>query len=105
MWRLGRKKDTKAERIARLEAGRAEDRRMLDALTAVARAAGAEVESAADDAVPGVPAGLIAATRSPRPGGEPVMLTSRDGQQVIAVVTGDGDPRQWWNAINERASS
>jgi len=105
MRRLWRKSPSKAERIAQLEAGRAEDRRMLDALTAVAKAAGASVESAAGDGVPGVPPGLIAATRSPRPGGEPVMLTTRNGQQVIAVITGDGDPQQWWDTINERASS
>jgi hypothetical protein len=76
-------------------------RRQLDALMAAARRVGAKMSSMSADAVPDVPAGLIAATHSPRPGGEPVMLTAGD-RDVIAVVGSRGDPGRVWADIRQR---
>lgn len=76
-------------------------RRQLDALMAAAGRVGAKMSSASADAVPDVPAGLIAATHSPLPGGEPVMLTA-GGRDVIAVVDNRGDPARVWAEIRRR---
>lgn len=76
-------------------------RRQLDALMAAAERMGATMSSASADAVPDVPAGLIAATHLPRPGGEPVMLTAGD-RDVIAVIDSRGDPVGVWAEIRER---
>jgi len=45
-------------------------------------------------ALPGVPPALIAAARvgAPRPGGEPVLITTPDGHEAIAVIGDEGDP-------------
>jgi hypothetical protein len=44
--------------------------------------------------LPGVPPALIAAARvgAPRPGGEPVLITTPDGHEAIAVIGDEGDP-------------
>jgi hypothetical protein len=76
-------------------------RRQLDALMAAAGRVGAKMSSVSADAVPDVPAGLIAATHSPRPGGEPVMLTAGD-RDVIAVIGSRGDPARVWAEIRQR---
>ncbi len=77
-------------------------RRALDAMLDFFAAEGATVESAAADSVDGVPPGLIAACRTsaPRRGGEPVKVTTREGRQVIALVSPGGDPREIWDAIH-----
>lgn len=45
-----------------------------------------------------VPPVLLAAARDLRPEDVPVRLTV-DGQDMVAVVGGPGDPREWWTAI------
>lgn len=45
-----------------------------------------------------VPPVLLAAARELRPDDFPVRL-SVDGQDLVAVVGGPGDPREWWTAI------
>ena len=49
--------------------------------------------------MPGVPPSLIAAVRAPRAGGEPVLVRTGSGREVIAVVTGRGDPAVWWATL------
>ena len=73
--------------------------RRMEVFEEAARLAGVPVESAAGDAIPaGVRASLIAASHTPRPGGEPVRLEA-EGVPLIAVVGGAGDPRAWWKAL------
>jgi len=52
------------------------------------------------DSVPSgpMPPGLVAAAREVHAEDFPVLLDVPDGE-VIAVIGGEGDPRQWWNAI------
>lgn len=80
-------------------------RRQLDALLKLATSWGMKVESLAPDAVPDVPIGLLAASRvHSQPGGEPVLLSTEDGREVIAVIDGAGSPDLWWSEIKARAA-
>lgn len=65
-------------------------------------AAGMALESAAGDADAQVSPSLLAATRCHRAGGEPVRLDV-NGVPMIAVVSGEGDPAAWQQAITEYA--
>jgi hypothetical protein len=69
---------------------------------AICEGVGVQVESLDPDAVPAVPPSLIVASHSPRPGGEPVLLRSHAGSEVIAVLNGEGDPALWWACIRAR---
>jgi hypothetical protein len=73
--------------------------RKLEMMHAICTDAGVQFESLAADAIPAVPPSLIVASHSPRPGGEPVLLRSRTGNEVIAVVNGEGDPALWWACL------
>ena len=77
-------------------------RRLLEDLSAVCAQDGVTVESAAPDAIDGVSPRLLAATRAGSPAGEPILLRSRRGREVIAVVDGYGHPADIWEAIRVR---
>jgi hypothetical protein len=94
---LGRHRD-QSQRIARLEADRERMSRQLDGLRECLRVAGADTGSA------DVPPALLAAAATAGPGGESVLLTTPEGREVIAVVSGDGDPAQCWDAIRRIAA-
>jgi hypothetical protein len=106
-------------RIRRLEselalarADRADLRRRLEAFEMIASAAGAALEVDVPAPPPdGVQAGrsqtpppatLVAAAREARPQDFPVRL-EMGGTQLIAVIGGPGDPREWWSAIASAA--
>lgn len=108
LWRQHRHHESDSERkIAELQNQQYAMRHVLDQLLTVAAAAGSTAESAAADAVPGVPAPLVAAVRNPsrRPGGEPILLRGPGDREVIAVVGEYGNPRDWWAAINSEAAT
>jgi hypothetical protein len=100
-----RQRQPEPERIDTLESNQKRIRYQLDQLLAMCASAGTHIESASDDAVACVPPGLIAATHTPRPDGEPVHLTTADGREVIALVDGQGDPAEWWGAIQKALAS
>jgi hypothetical protein len=77
-------------------------RRLLEDLSALCAQDGITVESAAPDALDGVSPRLLAATRAGSPAGEPILLRGRGGYEVIAVVDGQGHPRDIWQAIRVR---
>jgi hypothetical protein len=79
-------------------------RRLLEDLSALCAQDGVTVESAAPDAIRGVSPRLLAATRAGSPAGEPILLRGR-GREVIAVVDGQGDPGDIWEAIRFRTGS
>jgi hypothetical protein len=89
--------------MARAE--RAELRRRLEAFEAIAAAAGAADDGAGQagpwsgpaPAAP-TPAGLVAASRELRSHDAAVRLEVA-GSDLVAVVGGPGDPRDWWTAI------
>jgi len=80
-------------------------RRLLEDLSALCAQDGVTVESAAPDAIRGVSPRLLAATRAGSPAGEPILLRGRDGGEVIAVVDGQGDPGDIWEAIRFRTGT
>jgi hypothetical protein len=80
-------------------------RRLLEDLSALCAQDGVTVESAAPDAIRGVSPRLLAATRAGSPAGEPILLRGRDGREVIAVVDGQGDPGDIWEAIRFRTGT
>jgi hypothetical protein len=49
-----------------------------------------------------MPASLAAAARTLSPDEAPILLDV-GGTEVIAVICGPGDPRQWWSAVCEVA--
>jgi hypothetical protein len=80
-------------------------RRVLEDLSALCAQDGVTVESAAPDAIHGVSPRLLAATRAGSPAGEPILLRGRGGREVVAVVDGQGDPGDIWEAIRFRTGS
>ena len=105
MWRMRDSRSKRIDQLAENKAQIGEIRKDLDGLLNFFAGQGARVESAAADAVDGVPPGLISASRTtaPRPGGEPVKVTTREGREVIALIGPGGDPAEIWHAINELA--
>jgi hypothetical protein len=99
MWWERRRLQRLEDELASTQANQVSLQRRLEAFEMIAAAAGG-----APDSVPSgpMPAGLVAAARE---------LHSQDlavridvaGSEVIAVVGGAGDPREWWNAIWQAA--
>jgi hypothetical protein len=87
--------------VAEAKASQAELRQRLELFEQIAATAGVELgerQRAVD-----VPQPLLAAARDPRQDA-PVRLEVA-GREFIAVVGGaDGDPREWWTAIQLLAS-
>jgi hypothetical protein len=92
------------ERIRRLEnavaearAERAELTRRIELFEKIAAAAGLDLDERAEASE--VPSSLLAAAGDPRRSGASVHLDV-DGREMVAVVGGEnGDPREWWAAI------
>jgi hypothetical protein len=102
LWRRSRRVRSH-DRKAQLAFSQMRMRRSLDELLALCAAAGTSLDSI--DGPPGVPPSLVAAVRPPRRGGEPVLMQSPDGRQMIAVVDGRGEPAAWWAEIRDLAGS
>lgn len=82
--------------LATARAERADLRRRLDWFETIAAAAGASGRGAVPTAP--MPASLVAAAHDPRLNDVAVRLDVA-GTEIIAVVGGAGDPREWWTAI------
>jgi hypothetical protein len=111
MWRRRRRLQQLETEIAQGKAERAELRRRLDWFETIAAAAGAAapgtdsqgtalLSTGLPSTVPlaPLPPNLLAAARDLRGHDVPVRLEVA-GAEVIAVVGGPGDPREWWTAI------
>jgi hypothetical protein len=102
-WKRGRIRRLEEE-IAESRADQADLRQRLQIFESIAAAAA----GAGPGSLPGLhsvttptgplPSSLIVAANEVRARQEPVWLDVGDGD-VIAVVGGPGDPREWWSAI------
>ncbi len=96
-----RRIDRLEDEAAAASADRAELRQRLELLESVAAAAGAEPYRAVPAA--SMPPELLAAARDLRGGDVPVRLEVA-GNDVVAVIGGAGDPREWWTTIWQLAA-
>jgi hypothetical protein len=101
VWRGRRRLRQLESEVAEAKADQAELRRRLEFFEMIAAAAGAATDSLAVAAP--VPAPLVAAARELRQQDVAVRLDA-GGAEVIAVIGGEGDPREWWLAICRLAS-
>jgi hypothetical protein len=95
VWRKKRGFRRLADELAEARGEQAELRRRLEAFEMIAAAAGADTPAVPDAPMP--PA-LVAAARETRSADVPVHLDVA-GVEVVAVIGGPGDPREWWTAI------
>jgi hypothetical protein len=123
MWRRRRRIQRLEIEIEQGRAERAELRRRLDWFEVIAAAAGAAppgtgpqgtglpsavlpstapARAGQQSTVPAPPPNLLAAARDLRGHDVPVRLDIA-GAEVIAIVGGAGDPREWWRAIWQTA--
>jgi hypothetical protein len=95
VWWERRRLERLEDELASARADQASLQRRLEAFEVIAAAAGG-----AQDPVPSgpMPPGLVAAAREQHAQDRPVRIDVA-GSEVIAVVGGGGDPREWWNAI------
>lgn len=100
VWRVTRRIRRLEGELAEARAGQAELRRRLERFEMIAAAAGAVVDSPGPS-VP-LPLSLVAAARELHRRDVPVRLDI-EGTEVIAVIDGDGDPREWWEAMRQLA--
>lgn len=117
MWPGRRRLRRLEQEVAAAKADRAELRRRLELFEMIAAASGASLldsRTPADSATSGpaphavtsgapinaarLPPELIAAARDTRSQDIPVRLDVA-GAEVIAIIGGDGDPREWWTTI------
>jgi hypothetical protein len=96
VWRVRRRLRQLESELAEARVGQAELRRRLEHFEMVAAAAGAEAGPPVPSAP--MPPSLLAAARELHRRDVPVRLDV-GGAEVIAVVGGEGDPREWWTAI------
>jgi hypothetical protein len=104
----GRRRRDHPRRLAELRIERLEDeaaaasarlsdlRQRLELLEKVAAAAGAQPDG--DAAAAPMPPALLAAARDLHQRDVPVRLDVA-GNDVVAVIGGAGDPREWWTTI------
>ncbi len=106
MWRGRRRIRRLEDELTAARAEQADLRRRLEVFEMIAGAAGTalpepqrhEVHPPASP----VPASLAAAARTVSPDEAPVMLKV-GGTEIIAIIGGPGDPREWWSAVCEVA--
>lgn len=106
VWRKRNRLQRLESEIAAGKAERAELRRRLEMFETLAAAAGADVSAQLgrgpwrNAPVPSapLPPALLAASRDLRSRDVPVKL-NLGGAEVVAVVGGAGDPREWWTAM------
>jgi hypothetical protein len=105
--RRGRRRIRRLEdEVTAARAEQAELRRRLEVFEMIAGAAGAALpepqwQETRQPASP-MPANLAAAANTVIPDEAPIMLDVA-GTEVIAVIGGPGDPREWWSAVCEVA--
>lgn len=92
MWRRRRGLRQLAGELADARAEHAELRRRVEAFELIAAAAGAGRPPEP------IPPSLVTAARELRAADVPVRIDVA-GTDVVAVVGGGGDPREWWAAI------
>jgi hypothetical protein len=102
LWSRQRRVRQLAEELAQTRAEQTELRRRLELFEAIAGAAGAALPDAGwwGRVVPSapMPPGLLAAAGEETERDAAVRLEV-SGTDVIAVVGGPGDPREWWSAV------
>jgi hypothetical protein len=102
LWTKRRRVLRLQDEIAAARADQAELRRRLEVFEMIAGAAGASLVAPAWRGAAGpasrMPANLVAAAREQSPREVPVRLEV-GGSEVIAVISGPGDPREWWSAV------
>ena len=96
MWRTRHRLRRLESELAAGRAERAELRRRLDWFETIAAAAGASPPGGVPTA--GMPPSLTAAAQDPRAQDVAVRLEVA-GTEVIAVISGAGNPDEWWTAI------
>jgi hypothetical protein len=95
MWRGRRRLRRLEDEMLAAQADHAELRQRVELFEKIAEAAGAALDSV--PASP-MPPELVAAAREVHAGEVPVRFEVA-GTQAIAVIGGEGDPREWWTAI------
>jgi len=108
LWRSRRRIRQLQDAIAAAEVSQAELRARLEFFEQIAAAAGAQQNpsgwwGATVPAAP-MPASLIAAANEHGTHQVPVRLEVA-GTEVIAVISGRGDPREWWSAAWQLAAA
>ncbi len=100
MWWERRRLQRLEDELASARADQANLQRRLAAFEMIAAAAGEALDPVPSDPVASgpMPPGLVAAARELHSQDRPVRIEVA-GSEVIAVVGGAGDPREWWNAI------
>jgi hypothetical protein len=106
LWRGRRRIRRLEDEITAARVERAELRRRLEVFEMIAGAAGARLPESrwhgTHQAASRMPASLAAAANAVRPDEAPIMLEVA-GTEIIAVIGGPGDPREWWSAVCEVA--
>jgi hypothetical protein len=100
VWRMRHRIRRLESELAEAKAGQAELRQRLERFEMIAAAAGAAVDTSVP-LVP-VPPALVAAAAELHRQDVPVRLNI-EGTEVIAVIDGNGDPSEWWEAIRQLA--
>lgn len=102
MWRRQRRIQRLEDELANARVDRLDLRRRLEVFEAIASAAGAALPEANwwGEVVPEapMPASLVAAAADYASPDSPVRIDV-EGSDVIAIIGGPGDPRQWWSAL------
>ena len=102
MWRMRHRLRQLEGELARARADQAELRRRLERFEMIAAAAGAPV--AEPEPTAPMPPSLLVAARELHRREVPVRLDVA-GTEVIAVIGGEGDPREWWASIVQLATT
>jgi hypothetical protein len=98
VWRVKRRLRRLEDELAEARASQDELRRRLEHFEMIAAAAGAAPRASVPAAPMPVP--LVAAARELHRRDVPVRLEVGEAE-VVAVIGGEGDPREWWTAIWE----
>ena len=98
MWGVKRRLRRLEGELAEAKVNQAELRRRLELFEMIAAATGATARHSVPSGP--MPPPLLAAARELHRRDVPVRLDV-GGAEVIAVIGGEGDPREWWTAIWE----